>query len=216
MNENLAQILDGMLDESFRNHIGTSVKFASDTLNKFKALYEKELKITDISKIYNACIYEWYYGTIIHKLLLFVFQPYLFLDFKNKYDTILSKIQILDILSVIYYILINNNCDVTIKDYYECSVIEILMLVEKNANILPNELKEYLSAFKFLTRYGNRILNIQQMMIRKYVHHITMKKKRAVSTIEKYYLELILNPDTEYGKKKINQLAMRFNANKIS
>jgi hypothetical protein len=199
--------LDFALDYNFKVYIGKNEPFVSKIINDF---ISKEGKNIDISLVFNTGLYDWYFGTIIHKLLIYVFQPYLifktFPKTEDKYKHMLSKLQIQDILNVIHKLIINNNVELNLLDVYDDTAFDYITKFTKNNIIIPDILKEYIPAFKFVLRNGKNAINIQQKIVRAWY----LKRKQAVLTIENSFLELILNPDSELGKKKITNLSKIF------
>lgn len=213
MNEVLAQILDSKLDEGFKLFAGTETKFVSDIIKDFKNIYKNEIAELDISEVYNSLIDEWYNGTIIHKLLLYIFQPYLFTNTQeqsSRFDLVLTKVQIYDILRTIYDFITHKECDPTHKDYYENNALEALEsfdTIEK----LPICLAYYLPCFGYIIRNSENVVELQQKMIRVYLKKRLIQKRNAVKVFEKYFLEVLLNPYNICGKRKVEKLAMNFN-----
>jgi hypothetical protein len=179
-------------------------------------MYKDDIeKAGGISRIYNACIYDWYYGNIVHKLLLYVFQPYLFLlnfDRTTQYSKILSKVQIQDILRTAFDIIANKKCDLTIRDYYNNSLSGIIMSFSIEDN-MPNLLKNYLPHFRYLLRNATNIVEIQQSYVKQYLE--LKRKKAAVAIFEKYFLEVLLSPYTKIGKRYIDNLKIKFDMEKM-
>ena len=138
--ELLANQLTMKLSDGFNKHAGTDIKYASIIFNDFEENYKTKYNLDDI---YNFCLYDNYYGNILNKLINQVFIPYLedlsidFNDNSTYYNKMLSKLQIHDILSIIFKIINNNNCNINQRDYYSNMPINNLIEISNNTKDLP-------------------------------------------------------------------------------
>lgn len=200
------------IDESFLKCSNTNVKIFSAALDKFP----------EIKPHLNNTLYDWYFGTFLNKILTMVFQPYLYdpdsgIPIRERYDSKscpnimrLSDMQIRDALWTVYYLIINNYCDPTIKDYYDLTPAEYVSTANKSLIILDQDILDYIPQFSFILRRGKSLVTLQQSFIKKWHTEYIRKRREAVAVFERHWLEVIMNPNTTPGKRKFKQLQSHF------
>ena len=202
---NASTFLNAMLDIKLNEYIGTDTCFIVDTIDYIGTLSSKSA----FKSILNSTMYQWYYGNILNKIIMMVFQPYLYLNVdgieesEHKY---LSKKQVQEALRVCYSMIVEFGVKYDQVDYYGQTIIKYLtrdVLMIKN---LPRYIVEYIPAFKFIFRNGPNVLQIQCSLVKNWLE----KRKRAAILIASYWVEILYSPYTRLGKSKIQKLACNF------
>ena len=217
--EEIAVILDGITDALFNAFHNSDIKIGTivmQTANHYSTLFN-----TDIREIYNSQIYNWYYGNFFEKLVLLIFQPYLYsidnnTGITNNYEKRLSHPQIQDVIYVIYTLLRNRECNYSIIDYYDKTVLDTIRDYTDNTDI-PDDIRKYTKTLNLLFQDGGlEIYRVQRKWLKRWIRRYRERKlkerKRAVSVIESAWLELLLNPDHPIGIRHLQRLSINFYA----
>lgn len=200
------------VDELFLKQSNTNVKIFSTALDKFP----------QVKPHLNNTLYDWYFGTFLNKILTMVFQPYLYdpefgIPISERYDSAsqpnikrLSDVQIRDALWTVYYLIINDYCDPTIKDYYELTPTEYVSTANKSMICLDQDILNYIPRFLFILLHGKSLVKLQQSFVKRWYAEYMRKRRQAVAVFESRWLEVIMNPDTKPGKRQFQQLQNHF------
>lgn len=201
MEEKLLEF-DAYIEQLFIQHANTNHKIFTDAFAKYP----------EVLPHLNKTIHNWYYGTFLNKIITMVFQPYLYdPDWSNsKPFRRLSQIQIKDALWHAYYLVTHRYCDPEIRDYYDETPFTYVRTSEKTFIPIDQDIYTYIPAFLFVLKDSSNAISKQQAHIRKWCMEYTLKRKHAVAVFEKRWLEIILNPDTKQGRKKIQKLSSHF------
>jgi hypothetical protein len=195
------------LDTLFIQYANTNHKIFSDAFAKYPTIY----------KNLNQKIYEWYFGTFLNKIVTMVFQPYLYdpdweslVPLTEQRYRSLSDIQIRDALWHTYYLIINNHCDSTIKDYYDVTPFEYVSSARDSRTPVDDYIYHYIPSFEYVLKYGTSVVLKQQEYVKRWYSRYIKKRKHAVSVFESRWLEVILNPYTRHGCKRLKQVEDHF------
>lgn len=197
---------DVYIEELFHKYHNTDYKIFSETLKVFPSIVNYT----------NIQLYNWYYGNFLSKIVTMVFQPYLYTDTETTitqlFEKRFSNIQILDAIWVCYYLISNRYCDPTIKDYYDETPYDYIDHFQKDNKDLPYDIKKHIKSFLYIFNAGSDIVLLQQYYIKRWYKKYIKKRKNAVSIIEKYWIEYMLNPNTIIGFQKMKQIENHFNS----
>ena len=136
-----------------------------------------------------------------------VFLPYL----SPHHKPCLSIPQVHDVLWYFYLAVVKGYVDPHCPDKFFKLPVEHLAEFIQHKERLPPEIKAFIPSFLFILRRGQKSVNIQQRLIRRWIDKRRQVRKQAVSTIEDYWLAHIYNPDTRLGSKRVGALAQHFN-----
>ena len=174
------------LTEVFDNLLNIAIKNAIENNNpsffsKFINLYKSFMNTEEFKSILNDQIYTWYFGNLCHKIASLV-------SLHEITDEQVSNITYVTYILITQYDLITD-----IKDYYDETPLNVLKMDSKN-NLRPIYL---------LIKHGKNIEKLHMLGCKQYINNVTTKKKKAVKTIEKYWIEIICDPNTKVGQKMI-------------
>jgi hypothetical protein len=204
--ENVAEIMDELMDKNLKDCLSSEKKnFLTELLQNIIIVFGLETSI----EAFNFPLYDWYNGNILNKIVLMVFQPSLFCKSNDHCEHYLSENQINNALRACYDLITKYNCKHNYEDYYGSTIFGYF-----NKDIsklkLPSLLIKYIPAFRFIFRYGPNAINIQQMFIRHWYKKHLDKKRKAVQIIEKQWLEVMLCPYHNIGKRVIEKYKKHF------
>lgn len=159
--------------------INNDPTFFSDFISLYKSGVSKE----QFTYLINEELYEWYFGNLCHKIASIV-------QMKGITDK-----QIANITNTTFHLLMFDELRTNVRDYYDETPIDVLKSCA-NPSIKP---------LYVLLKYGKKIIEIQGLGCKQYLNNVTIKKKKAVRTIEKWWIEILCNPDSTIGKKMIQR-----------
>ena len=200
------------LDSMFEIYHDTEVDFVEMAITELKDLLKMQDDVT-LTDVFNNTMYDWYYGNFFTKMLTLIFQPYLYSKpcFMGSYAKRLSEVQIRAMYRLAYKLITEGTCIPDQKDYYNETPFTYILRCEKDHwRSIPDDIKEWMPSFRYLFKHGTNVINRQQEYIRRWHRAYRQKRKDAVGVIESWWLEIILNPDTHIGKKKLKVLEQHF------
>lgn len=203
--ERMANVLDVMVDKAFEEAISKDVpNFLSNCIDEFRKKYHKHE--VSLSTTINTIIYHWYFGTFANKIVCLVFQPSLFMNppEKEKYSKCQNSAQIADVLNVCFNLIVSEDLNIDIKDYYGQTPYWGLRhtlgcLYEE----MPLHIRAAAKPFLMLLKKGKNIVAIQQHAVRQWL----TKRKNAIRRIEDWWFEIVNDPDTRPGKRLLSKRA---------
>lgn len=208
----LARHLDRELDFEFAVKVGSNDPIFTNVLDLFveeckSIMSENDNIIIDLPKIFgDKSMYNWYYGNFLNKIILLIYQPYLY----TNSNTYVSKSQAQDALRCCFKLITEYNCNVHEEDYYEWSILSYLYNVPCMKKGIPEYLINFLPSFRFLFRNGTDCISIQKKFVRSWHEKYKTKRRSAVSVIEKHWLMVMYSPNTDVGMRKIKTLKEHF------
>jgi hypothetical protein len=208
--QSIEYYLANYLNEVFNNMLLLDPNtLCSDIVNEYIRFHKKYYDRVPMNKVFDMQLYDWYYGNVINKIIVLIFQPYLY----EQENT--SKEQAHDALSTCYLLINEHGCSCDIPDYYGITPLAYVndqtneMKTNKNKKI-PSYINEIVPAFKFILRNGPQCILIQQNMIRVWLKRHVERRKKAVQVFEKRWLEILYNPYTRVGSNHIKNIESHF------
>lgn len=207
------QYLDDYINEEFWMHNNTDVKIVSNALTYLNELLEKTDGRVCVSDVLNAKPYEWYFGNFISKLLVMLVNPFVLISdgtaqVEQLYTHCLSAIQVNDLIWNMYRLVISGQCAHNVEDYYGFTPLQSLTHFVNEE--IPLHIRECFSEIRCILKHGEGIVKKQQGFVKRWIDIKRAQKKAAVERIEGWWLEILLNPDSNVGHRKVGALSSHF------
>jgi hypothetical protein len=212
--------LNVYIDDMFEKYHNTDFKIVSDAIAFCKKMVLEENKnrhgngrTLTLADILDSTPYEWYYGNFISKLLVLLLFPYVLDDAYGRvaFEKRLSTTQINDLIWNMYDLITTSQCRHNVKDYYGFTPLQMVWGVYADAlSDVPSDILDRFAELTYILRNGPGIVQKQQKFVKRWITKRRELRSKAVRSIEKWWLEVLFNPDTPVGQKKINTLSKHF------
>lgn len=208
--ESLAYELNDILENTYKHVRRTHTAPASiwmDNIIKFEQSLSPHVAL---DSIINTQIYDWYEGTVINKLIVIMFQPYLLEGSYENYEYTLPPAHLHAVYKCIVYLIHCHNLNLNTKDYYNTTPRQYIMeLTVYFGHTMPPKLKPYLFSCAWIVRNASRQYHLIKLGVSKAIERYLTRKK-AAQIIKYRWLEYAYSPETRVGKKMIAGLSKDF------
>lgn len=206
--DDIVEELDNLLAIHFEEHAGKDHLYFESVVNDIiTKCHAHDINPADI---FNSASYSWYYGNIVHGILLYITMPQIMMISQNNQQ--LSPRQIREAIYVLYTLLIKYDININHADYYGETPAAFLKKrrLMRYTSTDPKTLRE----LNYLIKHNKHLKLMQNFLIRRYISRKQQAARReaAAKVITQRALEYILNPDTPAGSRLLAKRAARFYA----
>lgn len=160
--------------------------------------------------------YVWWFGNIAHYIIVSVFDPKTCFMSYNAFIEVgdmrvenINLAQARDALYALYYLFVHFDVSVDDLDYYNRTVKQHFMFTISDG--VNDEIRSLIPAFKLLIKHGARSVDIYNNYILKWAEYNRKKKKEAAVKIANWWLNIILSPYNDIGRRYLGGIANGWN-----
>jgi hypothetical protein len=207
-----ALMLHALCNDLFLKYYGTSFPIVSRALTQFKMYLENTGRGgAELSDAMNTVLIEWYYGNFCNHIVTMVFTPNVILRRGLLYTTCMSKTQVHDALITLYDLMIGHGLHVTVSDGYdETPLYSVQRVWYHYAHLMPDYMISYSFAFMHVLSRHAILPSRHRALLLQWKKRVEDRKRAAVRKIEAFWIEVMLSPYTEVGRRTLHRMSQGF------